>query len=161
MTLTQTIQSSHHISFKHWHLHYPPKAPMWFLLFRFTKHNWYSLLYYMHATCHIMYYVNNIWWRVTDMKLTTEPSAPLYSYLPLTSNILLTTLLLQTHSVCSFLDIRQQISHPHTRVRQMKTLNIFYLVIYWTQTAHNDIFLCSLHCVPCKCSSASEIHGYL
>jgi len=28
----------------------------------------------------------------------------------------------------------------------MKTLNIFYLVIYWTQKVHNDfIFLCSLH----------------
>jgi len=31
----------------------------------------------------------------------------------------------------------------------MKNLNIFYLVIYWTQKVHNDfIFLCSLHCVP-------------
>ena len=30
----------------------------------------------------------------------------------------------------------------------MKTLNIFYLVIYWTQKVHNDfIFLCSLNCV--------------
>ena len=30
----------------------------------------------------------------------------------------------------------------------MKTLNIFYLVIYWTQKVHNDfILLCSLHCV--------------
>ena len=29
----------------------------------------------------------------------------------------------------------------------MKTLNIFYLVIYWTQKVHNDfIFLYSLHC---------------
>ena len=39
----------------------------------------------------------------------------------------------------------------------MKTLNIFYLVIYWTQKVHNNfIFLRSLHCVPYKCSSASE-----
>jgi hypothetical protein len=45
---------------------------------------------------------------------------------------------------------------------QMKTLNIFYLVIYWKQKVHNDfIFLRSLHCVPYKCSSASEVHGYL
>ena len=44
----------------------------------------------------------------------------------------------------------------------MKAVNIFYLVIYWTQKAHSDlIFLCSLHCVPYKCSSASEAHGYL
>jgi len=82
--------------FKHWLLHYPPK---WFLMFRCSKQNLYSLLlYYMHATCHIyMYYlpccdyVNYIWWRVADMKLTTVFSAPLYSYFPLTSNIPLTT----------------------------------------------------------------------
>jgi len=49
-----------------------------------------------------------------------------------------------------------------TRVSQMKTLNIFYLVIYWMQKVHTDfIFLCSLHCVPYKCSSASELHTYL
>ena len=35
-----------------------------------------------------------------------------------------------------------------------KTLNIFYLVIYWTQKVQNDlIFLRSLHCVPYKCFS--------
>jgi len=50
----------------------------------------------------------------------------------------------------------------NTRVNEMKTLNMFYLVIYWTQKVHNDcIFLCSLHCVPYKCSSASEVIAYL
>jgi hypothetical protein len=35
----------------------------------------------------------------------------------------------------------------------MKTLNIFYPVIYWTQKEHNDfIILRSLHCVQHKCS---------
>ena len=35
------------------------------------------------------------------------------------------------------------------RVSQMKTLNIFHPVIYWTQEVHNYfIFLCSLRCVP-------------
>jgi len=35
------------------------------------------------------------------------------------------------------------------RVSQVKTLNIFYLVIYWTHKAHTYIiFLRSLHCVP-------------
>jgi hypothetical protein len=49
-----------------------------------------------------------------------------------------------------------------TTVSQMKTLNIFYLVIYWTQKVLNDfIFLCSLRCVPYKCSSASKVHGNL
>jgi hypothetical protein len=38
-------------------------------------------------------YVNNIWRTITDMKLTAESSAPLHSYLPLTSNIL--------HTPCS------------------------------------------------------------
>jgi len=46
------------------------------------------------------------------MKLTTESFASLYSYLPLTSNILLTTLLSQPLNLCSTLDIRHQISHP-------------------------------------------------
>ena len=50
-------------------------------------------------------------------------------------------------------------------VIQMKTLqtsNIFYLVIYWKQKVHNAfIFLCSLHCLSYKCSSASEVHEYL
>ena len=32
-----------------------------------------------------------------------------------------------------------------TRVSQMETLNMFYLLIYWTQKVHNDFtFLCSL-----------------
>ena len=36
----------------------------------------------------------------------------------------------------------------YTRVSQMKTLNIFYVVIYWTQMVHNDfIFICILRCV--------------
>jgi len=44
----------------------------------------------------------------------------------------------------------------------MKTLNICYLVIYWTHKVYNDIiFLCSLNWVPYKCSSTSEVHGYL
>ena len=48
----------------------------------------------LHATYILSFfydYVNNIWWTVTHMKLTTQSSAPLYSYLPLTSNIPLTT----------------------------------------------------------------------
>ena len=58
-------------------------------------------------------YVRNSLRTVTDMKLTTQSSAPLYSYLPLTSNVLLNTLLSQTHNLSSFLDVTHQISHPH------------------------------------------------
>jgi hypothetical protein len=62
----------------------------------------------------------------------------------------------------SFASFNNQRLEHCTRVSQMKTLNIFYLIIYWTQKVHNDfIFLCSLHCIPYKCSSASEVHAYL
>jgi len=64
----------------------------------------------------------NIWWRETELKLTTETSASLYSYLPLTWNILLTTLLSQTPNLCSSLDIRHQISHPHKMTGTMSIL---------------------------------------
>ena len=47
---------------------------------------------YYHSCYH---YINYIWWTVSDMKLTAESSASLYSYIPLTSNILLTNLLSQ------------------------------------------------------------------
>ena len=67
-------------------------------------------------------YVNNIRWTVTVMKLTTEPSASLYSYLPLTSNILLITLLSQTLDLCSSLDVRHKISHPHKMTGTMSVL---------------------------------------
>jgi len=46
----------------------------------------------------------------------------------------------------------------NTKMSQVKTVNIFYLVIYWTQKLHNDfIFLCSLHCVPylSRCAAIS------
>ena len=43
-----------------------------------------------------------------------------------------------------------------------ENLKYFYLIIYWTRKAHsNIIFLRSLHCVPYKGSSPSEVHGYL
>jgi len=56
------------------------------------------------------------------MKLTTESSASLYCYLPLISNILLTTLPSQTLSLCSSLDVRHQISHPHKMTITMLVL---------------------------------------
>jgi len=41
----------------------------------------------------------------------------------------------------------------------MKTLNMFYLVIYWTQKVHNDfIFLCSIILPPDGHSSNHECH---
>jgi len=41
----------------------------------------------------------------------------------------------------------------------MKTLNMFYLIIYWTQKVHNDfIFLCSIVLPPVGHSSNYEYH---
>ena len=41
----------------------------------------------------------------------------------------------------------------------MKTLNMFYLVIYWTQKLHNYfIFLCSILLPPVRHSSDHEYH---
>jgi hypothetical protein len=62
----------------------------------------------------------NIWWTVTVMLLITEHSTSLCFYLPLTSNILLTTLLSITLNLFSSLDITDQISHmrahTHTQI---------------------------------------------
>ena len=50
-------------------------------------------------------------------------------------------------------------TYIHTRVSQMKTLNTFYLVIYWTQKVHNDfIFLCSIVLPPVGQSSNHQYH---
>ena len=68
-------------------------------------------------------YVNNIWWRVTDMKLTTGTSASLKSYLPpLTSKIFPTTLLSHTGNLCYSLDVTHQISHPHNMTGRISVL---------------------------------------
>jgi len=68
------------------------------------------------------------------MKLTAEYSASLYSYLPLTSNILHTTLLPQTLNLCSSLDTRQQISHPHKMTGTMSVLQISTCnATFWTE----------------------------
>ena len=128
MSLTKTIQSTHPISFKNWLLHYPPKSPKWFFLFRFSKQTLYTFfsticmlhidLYYL--PCYD--YVNNIWWWVTDMKLTTESFASLHTHLPLTSNILLTTLLSQTLNMGFSRDVKHQISHPHNMTGTISVL---------------------------------------
>jgi hypothetical protein len=69
-------------------------------------------------------YINNIWGRLTVMKLKTEHSVPLYLYLPLTSNILLTTLLSQPLNLWSSLVIRHLISDPHKMTGKMSVLYI-------------------------------------
>jgi hypothetical protein len=78
-------------------------------------------------------YVNNIWWRVTDMKSTTESSVSLYSYLLLTLNILLTTLLSQTLNLYSSLDIKHKNSCPHKMTWTMSVLHMSTCnILNWT-----------------------------
>ena len=77
-------------------------------------------------------YVNNTCWTETDMKLTTESSASLHSYLPLTSNILLTTLLSQTLNLCFFGELIHQISHPHKMTGELSVMYISSCnILYW------------------------------
>jgi len=70
------------------------------------------------------------------MKLTTDSSASLYSYLPLTSNILLTTMLLITLNLCSSLDVRHQISLPHNMTG---TISVSYMSTYNILTGHKGL----------------------
>jgi len=50
-------------------------------------------------------------------------------------------------------------TYAHTRVSLVKTLNMFYLVIYWTQKVPNYfIFLCSIVLPPAGHSSNHEYH---
>jgi len=77
---------------------------------------YYNILYHKHATCHICTILlppNALIFGEEEQKLTTEFSVSLCPFLPLTSNILLTTLLTKTLNLCSSLDVRNQISHPH------------------------------------------------
>jgi len=91
-TLTNTMQFSHHISFKHWHKHYNPQSPKWFLLFRFSKQTLYYLLFticMLHATLCIMLIISGEE-RVIDTKLFnllhpsvhTSPSHQIFSSPP-------------------------------------------------------------------------------
>ena len=94
---------------------------------------------------------------VTVMKLTTQSSISLCSYLPLTLNILLTIPLTLTLNPIPSLDAGDQISHPHKMNRtsdlQMWTWNI----VNWMAASVNLLFLppprsCSFsHCQDITC----------
>jgi len=117
-------------------LNHSPNSPKWFLMFRFCKQTLHSFLLSLYA-CYMPHiylfpcydYINNMWWRVTVMTFATESSASLFSQLLRTSNIFLATLLSKTLNLCSSLDVRHQITHPHKMtstmsVWQMNTRNI-------------------------------------
>jgi hypothetical protein len=154
MSLTKTIQTCSHISFKHWLILHSVRSPKWLPLLRFPTETLYSLLQYsMHATWHVLYfplydYVNINGWTVTDMKLTTESSASLYSYLHLTPNIFLTTLHSQNpqsaffpwHKTPNFTPTQNDRSNVTFVYQYMNVLNSMagiiartYPVLFWWQ----------------------------
>jgi len=65
-------------------------------------------------------------------------------YLCVVLHVIVSTIkVLSATQQCLCGEFVSQATIKHTRVSQLKTLNIFYLVIYWTQKLHNDfIFLC-------------------
>ena len=92
----------------------------------------------MHATCHIKYYVNNIWWRITHIQLTTQSSAPLCSYLPCTPNNHLTTLPSQTLSHCFFF----WHNTPNSTPTQNDRNNVSFIYLYMQHSELNECKYC-------------------
>jgi len=81
------------------------------------------------------------------MKLTAEFFYTALFLPPLTSNIPLTPLLSQTLNLCSFLDVRHQISHPH---KMTETMSVLYILVYKSQQdAHVTEFILSDNCSTC------------
>ena len=80
------------------------------------------------------------------MNLKTVSSAPLYSHLPLTSNVLLTTLLSQTLNLYSSRDATHQNSHPHKVTGTMSILHS--RTVSWiqiTSEARNNEYLLNVN----------------
>jgi len=77
-------------------------------------------------------------------------------------SVLMDDSVLYPSTVCNpfstyFLLPRRQVLQEYTRASQMKTLNTFYPVIYWTQKVHSDlIYLCSTVLPPVSHSTNHE-----
>jgi hypothetical protein len=56
---------------------------------------------------------NNIWWSVQVLKFLIMQSSPVSRHFLLGPNILLSTLFSDTLSLCSYLSVRDQVSHPY------------------------------------------------
>ena len=95
-------------------------------------------------------FVNNIWWTVTDMKLTKEYSAPLYSYLTLTSNILLTPPALTNPQSVFF----SWCKTPNFTPTQNDSNNVSSTAQYMQQSELNS----NKYCLNLSCS-LSQDHG--
>jgi hypothetical protein len=67
------------------------------------------------------YHPNNIWWREQIIKLLITQCSPLPCYLaPLRPNVFLGTLFSNTLSLCSFLSVRDQLSHPYKTTTKLQ-----------------------------------------
>jgi hypothetical protein len=109
-----------------------PSSSKWSLSFRFSHLNsvHFPLLSY---ACHVpcpphspwLYLPNNNWGWVQNMKLLTVQLPPFSSYFNLFGpNILLRTLFSNTFSLCSSLNVRDQISHPYKTTGRIIVLYI-------------------------------------
>ena len=130
MSLKNTTEICSPISFKHWHLHYPLKSPKRLFLFKFSKENLYTLLYYIHATCHI----NIIFLAIIILIISGEQYqtwSPLQNLLhpsiPTSISHQIFSSLTSSHKtlkLCSSHDVRHQISHP---LKMRETMSILYI----------------------------------
>jgi hypothetical protein len=70
---------------------------------------------YMSCTSHPPWLDNSnyTWWTVQVMKLLMQLSPTSYHFIPFGPNILLSTLFSNTLSLCSSLNVRDQVSHPY------------------------------------------------
>jgi hypothetical protein len=90
------------------------------------------------------------------MRLTEDGSflqPPVTSSL-LGSNIFLSTLFPKTLNLCSFLNVRQQISHPYETTDKNYSLVYFNLYILDSRQEDKKILKCMVACIfPHECSS--------
>jgi hypothetical protein len=104
----------------------------WFLPFRFSRPKFCMISHSSHA-CHMVRpshppNTNYIRCRVQAMKLLIMRSSPASRhFLPLRSkNILLSTLFWNTLSLCSFLSVTDQVSHPYKTIGKITLLIKFF-----------------------------------
>jgi hypothetical protein len=70
-------------------------------------------------------HLNNIWWRIQIIKLLIMWFPPFPCYLiPLRTNILLCTLFSNSLSLCSFLNMSNQVSHPYKTTSKIIVLYV-------------------------------------
>ena len=144
MALTKTIQSSHHISSKHWHLHYPPQSPMWFLMFsgqgRWSDHSYLSRAKFKNqwsytstqpVSLHGTYWDNFFYLYPLPIYISVNRSHPFWSY---KGTLIYITYLLHAHCMNHLFNL-----HWSNYINTMNSSN---------NKPHYIIFLCPCYILP-------------